>query len=77
MQGGWVIDNIGIIGPGQDDFFNGRWAEGMVGIDTATSPGGTQSRFGTNETPANAMLDLFQNHPNVETVLPHLSGLHQ
>ena len=55
---GWVIDTLF----GQNDPFDGRWASGTDGIDNATSPGGQQSRFGTGQTPAMAMQDLFQNH---------------
>jgi len=66
LMAGWVIDTIG----GQDDPFDGRWASGSSGIDNATSPGGTQSRFGTGKTPALALQDLFQNYTNAELFCP-------
>jgi len=61
---GWVIDTIG----GQDDPFDGRWASGATNIDNATAPDGTQSRFGTNHTPAQALQDLFDNYTHTEVV---------
>jgi hypothetical protein len=67
---GWVIDNIGVIGPGQDDPFNGRWASDQPGIDQATAPDGTQSRFGSGKTPADALDDLFQNHTFTDVMFP-------
>jgi len=69
MMGGWVIDKI----IGQDDPFDGRWASGSSGIANATAPDGTQSRFGTGQTPAAALLDLFQNYTNTQVVFPGLS----
>jgi hypothetical protein len=65
-MGGWVIDNIGVIGPGQDDPFNGRWASGASGIHDTICPDGTQSHFGAP--PADALADLFLNHTNVDVV---------
>ena len=58
-QAGWVIDNFGITGPGQDDPFNGRWADGKDGIDNARSPTGKQSRFGDGIRPIDALEDLY------------------
>ena len=69
QMAGWVIDTLG----GQDDPFDGRWASGMVGIDTATAPDGTQSRFGSGKTPAAALQDLFDNYTNTEVVNPDQS----
>jgi hypothetical protein len=67
-MGGWVIDDLGVIGPGQDDPFNGRWASGASGIHDATAPDGTQSRFGV--LPAEALSDLFLNHTHVDVMFP-------
>jgi hypothetical protein len=68
LMGGWVIDNLGVVGPGQDDPFDGRWARGACGIHHATSPDGTQSRFGVP--PADALGDLFLNHTKVDVMFP-------
>src|SRR5437763_4372504 len=46
VMGGWVVDNIGIFGNGQDDPFDGRWATCTVVID---NPG---IRFGSGHTSA-------------------------
>src|SRR5207244_4125486 len=66
VSAGWVIDTI----LGQDDPMDGRWAVGTTAIDAATAPDGTQSRFGTNQTPAMALTDLLLNHTNSQVVFP-------
>jgi len=63
---GWVIDTF----LGQDDPQDGRWASGASAIDAATAPDGTQSRFGTGQTPAMALLDLLQNNSSSQVVFP-------
>ncbi len=69
LMAGWVIDTVG----GQDDPFDGRWASGATGIDNATAPDGTQSRFGSGKRPVDALQDLFDNHTNIEILFPNQS----
>src|SRR5262249_8706951 len=66
---GWVIDNLGIVGRGQDDPFNGRWARNQPGIDNATSPDGQRSRFGAGMRPIDALEDLFFNHTMTQVLI--------
>src|SRR2546423_11559769 len=61
-MGGWVVDNIGIFGNGQDDAFDGRMAIGTAAID---NPG---NRFGSGQTPATAIFDMLQNHSRAQVV---------
>jgi hypothetical protein len=68
LTGGWVIDDLGIVGPGQDDPFNGRWARGANGIQDAVCPDGTTSDFGTR--PDLALDDLFLHHSRAAVLFP-------
>ena len=59
VMAGWVVDTF----DGQDDPQDGRWAEGADQIDA-------QTRFGTDQTPASALLDLLTYNTHSQVVFP-------